>query len=110
MNLSPLSSWSYISSPLVMGILCISMGQPGSEAIRISADTTCKQKFLLQKITLLDFKFTIPIKECRLQLFVKVLKIVQIVHSYVRVVMKSVSAFWSGFVVIKLVQLIFVDI
>merc|ERR1711962_909813 len=43
-NLSPFPSLSYISSPLIMGILCISIGHPASLARRISADTTCPKK------------------------------------------------------------------
>ena len=37
---SPLHSLSYMSSHLSMGMLCISMGQPCSLAIKISAETT----------------------------------------------------------------------
>ena len=46
MNLSPLHSSSYISSHLSIGILCISIGQPDSLAIRISAETTYNIKKL----------------------------------------------------------------
>ena len=52
MNLSPCWSWSYISSPDVIGILCISMGQPASLAIRISADTTWNNKNFIETLNL----------------------------------------------------------
>ncbi len=41
MNFFPVHSASYISSHFSISILCISIGQPDSLAIRISEDTSC---------------------------------------------------------------------
>ena len=49
MKTSPLHSGSYISSHFSMGILCISIGQPNSEALKISELTSCPEKYKKKK-------------------------------------------------------------